>query len=146
MGVFRRICALGKCSELRIVGGNKGFGITDSAYVNFTVPMWQEIRRHHEPFSGVMAWRTSDVMVGKVNETKRVHGLEVSGEFFEVLGVAPWQGRRFEPQDEAGCEITKVVASYPYWKSQMGARANSATPALHTSPPWAFAALGPKLY
>jgi predicted permease len=106
-------------AELRIVGGNRGFGITDSPYVNFTVPMWQEIRRNHEPFSGVMAWRTSDVMVGKVNEAKRVHGLEVSGEFFQVLGVAPWQGRLFEPQDEAGCEITKVIASYPFWKSQM---------------------------
>ena len=32
----------------------------------------------------------------------------------------PWQGRLIEPQDEAGCEISKVVASYSYWKSQMG--------------------------
>ena len=37
-----------------------------------------------------------------------------------MLGVLPWQGRLIEPQDEAGCDLSKVVASYPYWKAQMG--------------------------
>jgi len=107
-------------AELRIVGGNHGFGVNDGPYAQFTVPMWQEVRRHHDPLSGVFAWREADMMVGHSSEEKRVHGLEVSGEFFNVLGVLPWQGRLIEPQDEAGCEISKVVASYAYWKSQMG--------------------------
>jgi putative ABC transport system permease protein len=34
----------------------------------------------------------------------------------------PWQGRLIEPQDEAGCEMTKAVVSYPYWKAQMSGR------------------------
>src|SRR3954447_16357180 len=38
-------------AEVRIAGGNKGFGINDSPWANFTIPMWQEIRRHHDPFS-----------------------------------------------------------------------------------------------
>ena len=54
--------------------------------------MWQEIRRHHDPFSGVFAWRTADMMLGQLNEGKRLHGLEVSGEFFNVLGVAALAG------------------------------------------------------
>ena len=37
-----------------------------------------------------------------------------------MLGVAPWQGRLIEPQDEVGCDLTKVVASYAFWKSEMG--------------------------
>jgi predicted permease len=82
--------------------------------------MWQEVRRHHDPFSGVFAWRGADMLVGKLTEAKHAHGLEVSGEFFNVLGVAPWQGRLIEPQDESSCELSKVVASYGYWKSQMG--------------------------
>jgi predicted permease len=107
-------------AELRIVDGNHGFGVTDSQYADFTIPMWQEVRRHHDPFSGVFAWRPADMMVGKLSDGKQVHGLEVSGEFFNVLGTRPWQGRLIEPQDEAGCEISKVVASYPYWKAHMG--------------------------
>lgn len=96
-------------AELRIAGGNKtGFGITDNYYTNFTIPMWQEIRRHHEPFSGVFAWRTSDMMLGKRSDAVRIQGLEVSGEFFNVLGITPWQGRLIEPQDESSCELSKV--------------------------------------
>ena len=47
-------------AELRIKGGTGGFGITDSEYTYFTVPMWQEVRRHHDPFSGVFAWRPAE--------------------------------------------------------------------------------------
>jgi predicted permease len=107
-------------AELRIVGGNKGFGVTDSRFANFTIPMWQEVRRQHEPFSAVMAWRGSDDLVGKMTEAKHAHGLEVSGGFFNVLGMTPWRGRLIEPQDEGSCEVSKAVASYTFWKAQMG--------------------------
>jgi predicted permease len=117
-------------AEIRIVGTNNGFGVNGSPYANFTVPMWQELRRHHDPFSGVFAWQTSGMLLGKLSDSTRIHGLEVSGEFFNVLGITPWQGRLIEPQDETSCEITdegsrevtKVVASYAFWKSHMAAQ------------------------
>ena len=49
--------------ELRIIGGNHGLGVNDNQYTYFTVPMWQEVRRHHDPLSGVFAWRNADAMV-----------------------------------------------------------------------------------
>lgn len=110
----------GELAELRIVGGNRGFGVTDTEFTDFTVPMWQEVREHHDPFSGVFAWRTNDAQVGAPGHTHRVRGLEVSGDFFSALGVTPVQGRLIEPQDVNGCNITRVVASYSFWKSQMG--------------------------
>ena len=110
-------------TQLRIVGGNKGLGISDGPFTDFTVPMWQEVRRHHDPLTGVFAWRTADVLVGKLSEPKHVHGLEVSGEFFNVLGIVPWQGRLIEPQDESACQLNKAVASYSYWKAEMGGQA-----------------------
>jgi hypothetical protein len=33
-------------AELRIVGGNGGFGVNDGAYAQFAVPMWLEVRRN----------------------------------------------------------------------------------------------------
>jgi predicted permease len=107
-------------AELRIVGGNRGFGISDGMFMNFTIPMWQQVKDHHEPFSDVFAWRMNDVLVGEPGESRRMNGLEVSGAFFNTLGVVPWQGRLIEPQDEASCQLTKVVASYAFWKSEMG--------------------------
>jgi predicted permease len=108
-------------AELRIAGGNPGgFGVIDGPYSQFTIPMWLEVRRNHEPFSGIFAWRSTDVLEGRMTDAKRIHGLEVSGEFFNILGVGPWQGRLIEPQDEGVCGISKVVVSYPYWKSHLG--------------------------
>jgi predicted permease len=107
-------------AELRIIDGNHGLGVGNGPYTQFTVPMWQEVRRHHDPFSGIFAWHEADIRIGRLSDGKHVPGLEVSGEFFNVLGIPPWQGRLIEPQDEAGCEPSKVVASYSYWKSQMG--------------------------
>jgi predicted permease len=108
-------------AELRIIDGNHGLGVGNGAYAQFTIPMWQEVRRHHDPFSGVFAWHEADVIVGRFNYGKHFQGIEVSGEFFNVLGIPPWQGRLIEPQDEAGCGLpSKVVASYSFWKTQMG--------------------------
>ena len=99
--------------------------VWDGAYAHFTVPMWQEIRNHHEPFSGIFAWRPAGVSVGDQNNQKQVPALEVSGEFFNALGIAPWQGRLIEPQDEGTTcgPLSKAVVSYAFWKSQMGGQA-----------------------
>jgi predicted permease len=110
----------GELAEVRIVGGNRGFGINDNEFTDFTVPMWQQVKEHHDPFSGVFAWRTSGVRVGTASDSHQVNGLEVSGDFFSVLGITPVLGRLIEPQDETSCSITRVVVSYPFWKSQMG--------------------------
>lgn len=110
----------GELAEVRIAGGNGGFGINNGMIGNFTVPMWQEVKDHHDPFSGIFAWRQDKMLLGNLSDSHRANGLEVSGNFFNVLGVAPWQGRLIEPQDEVGCDLTKVVASYGFWKSEMG--------------------------
>jgi len=109
-------------TEVRIVGGNHGFGINNGTYSQLTRPIWQEIREHHEPFSGVFAWSTQDMRAGRGSDSHPVRALEVSGEFFPVLGIQPLLGRLFRPGDEGTCTISQVVVSYPYWRSQMGGR------------------------
>ena len=42
-------------AEVRIVGGHKGFGVSNSVYAQLTRPLWKEIKRHHEPFTEVFA-------------------------------------------------------------------------------------------
>src|ERR1700751_5551890 len=110
-------------TQVRIVGGNKGLGISDGPFTDFTVPMWQELPRPHETLSCVFSGGAAEVLGGKLSEPKHVHGLEVSGEFFNVVGIVPWQGRLIEPQDEAACQLNKAVASYSYWKAEMGGQA-----------------------
>ncbi len=110
-------------AEVRIVGGNHGMGLNGGAYAQLTRPVWQEIREHHEPFSGVFAWSAGDVSVAHGSDLRHAYGLYVSGEFFRVLGVEPWRGRLILPEDEGGaCPPSKAVVSYSYWQGQMSAR------------------------
>ena len=37
----------GELVELRIAGGNRGFGISNGMFMNFTIPMWLEVKGHH---------------------------------------------------------------------------------------------------
>src|SRR5271155_1966181 len=115
-------------ADLRIAGGNGGFGITDGRYANFTIPMWQEVRRHHDPFSGVFAWREADMLAGKLTEAKHIHGLEVTGEFFNVLGIAPWQGRLIEPQDRAAASSRRSSPVIPTGRPRWAASRLRRTP------------------
>ena len=110
-------------AEVRIVGGNHGFGINGGFYAQLTRPIWREIREHHEPFSGVFAWSSYDERIGKGSDSRLGRALEVSREFFAVLGVQPWRGRFLMSEDEeSACTISGVVVSYPFWQSQMGGR------------------------
>src|SRR5215470_7857401 len=62
-------------AEVRIVGGNHGMGLNADRYGELTRPVWQEIREHHEPFSGVFAWSAGDAQVGQGSDRRRAHGL-----------------------------------------------------------------------
>src|SRR5438874_8333732 len=39
--------------EVRIIGGNPGLGISDGANAELTYPLWEQIQRHREAFSGM---------------------------------------------------------------------------------------------
>ena len=110
-------------AEIRIVGGNRGFGINNGFYSQLTRPIWREIKDHHEPFSGVFAWSTYEERIGKGSDLHLVRAIEVSREFFPVLGVQPWRGRLLMSEDEeSACTISGIVVSYPFWQSEMGGR------------------------
>jgi len=109
-------------AEVQIVGGNGGMGVNPGKYPELTRPIWQEIREHHEPFSGVFAWTADGVSVGQGSETRWRRANWVSGEFFRVLGVSPWRGRMLSLEDESECPASRAVVSYSYWQSEMGGR------------------------
>jgi predicted permease len=113
----------GELAEVRIAGGNKGFGITNGPYAQLTRPVWHELQSHQQAFSGVFAWAQNDRRVGEGSDLRRVRGITVSGEFFRVLGVQAFRGRLFERADEASsCPSRQVVISHAYWQRELGGR------------------------
>ena len=110
-------------AEIRIVGGNKGFGLNPGRYGGLTRPIWQELEAHQQAFSGLFAWSVHEVRVGEDHDLRRANAITVSGRFFDVLRVAPWRGRLFEPSDAAStCPATRGVVSHGYWQRELGGR------------------------
>jgi predicted permease len=108
--------------EIKIVGGNGGMGLVDS-YDDLTRPIFEELRRSHPAFSGVLAWSPDGrIPIGEGSDLQFVNGITVSGEFFGVLGVEPWRGRLISPDDEHACPESVAVLGYDFWKSRLGGR------------------------
>jgi putative ABC transport system permease protein len=58
---------------------------------------------------------------GESREPEQVSGLRVSASFFAVLGVRPFLGRTFVPEEETRGKDHEVVLSYGLWKRRYGA-------------------------
>src|ERR1051325_4314026 len=107
--------------EVRIVGGNPGLGISDSANAEMTYPLWEQVEKHREVFSGTFAWSGGELPIGGQVETRLVRTLWASGEFFSVLGVSPVCGRLFNAEDDRrGTGPGGAVISYAFWQSEFG--------------------------
>jgi predicted permease len=91
----------------------KGPGIDSS----FSYPMYQDFRDRNSVFSGVIARGGAQMNVSYGDQTERVRGELVSGNFFEVLGVQPWVGRLFTQEDDRAPGAHPVaVLSYAFWE------------------------------
>src|SRR5579864_1429823 len=58
---------------------------------------------------------------GDSREPEQVSGLRVSSTFFPVLGVHPFLGRNFLPEEEELGKAHVVILSYPLWKRRYSA-------------------------
>ncbi len=101
----------------------RGNWLRPSALTN---PLWEEIRKHNKPFSGMFAWATDDVDLATQGESHQATALWVSGDFFRVLGIQPALGHLFTARDDQrGCALTPgAVLSYRFWQRQFGADPN----------------------
>jgi len=84
---------------------------------SFSYPMYQDLRDRNSVFSGVIARGGAQMNVSYGDQTERVRGELVSGNFFDVLGVRPWAGRLFTQDDDRTPSAHPVaVLSYSYWE------------------------------
>jgi predicted permease len=88
---------------------------------SFSYPMYQNLRDKNDVFSGVIARGGTQMNVSYGDQTERVRGELVSGNFFDVLGVRPWAGRLFTQDDDLNPGAHPVaVLSYDFWQRRFG--------------------------
>ncbi len=73
--------------------------------------------------SGAAAYTPTRVNLTGNGEPRRLDALDVSWNFFHILGASPVMGRPFtENDDAAGAAASAVVISYALWQQQFGGR------------------------
>jgi macrolide transport system ATP-binding/permease protein len=98
-------------------GDENGYQYGVSSY-----PDYLDFQERGEKFSGLVAYASTPLGATWGGRTERVWGEVVSGNYFVVLGVTPFLGNTFNP-DQAKIPDTYpvVVVSYKFWQQWLGA-------------------------
>jgi len=91
-------------------------GISHS-YLNY-----KDFRDRNHTLAGLLGYRLAQVAMSQVSGTLHVWGYEVTGNYFDVLGVQAMLGRAITPADDQQIGAHPVVVlSYNNWKRHFGA-------------------------
>ena len=85
-----------------------------------TIRDWREQGEVFQDIAIVLRPEASKVTLQAGSEVDRLQASVVSGNFFDLLGVAPLRGRAFSPADERRKEDVAVL-SYGFWLRRFGA-------------------------
>jgi predicted permease len=90
---------------------------------SLSYPMYQDFQQQAQAFSYIFCRFETPLAVSVGNQTERVTGELVSGNFFQALAVGPAVGRVFSPEEDdrvyRGHPV--VVLSHQYWVSRFSA-------------------------
>jgi predicted permease len=96
-------------------------GRRSSGYPVLTHPLWEYFRDHQTFFQGVFAWSNAEVRLDRSLGARPARALLVSGDFFNVLGVAPYLGRLLtRDDDQRTCGVPTAVVSHSFWQRELG--------------------------
>ena len=83
----------------------------------FSYPDYKDFRDRNQVLSGLLLYRFAPLSLSRSGNNERIWSYEVSGNYFDVLGVSALKGRTFTP-DEDRTKLTHpvVVVSYSGWQ------------------------------
>ncbi len=97
-------------------------GDTQEPYQNFAYPDFLLFRDQGEVFSGLVVYRPWQFKLGGADELEQVAGEVVSGNYFDLLGVKPFIGRTFLPEENQTPGARPVVMiGHELWRRRFGA-------------------------
>ena len=97
----------------------------DQPYPFFSYPEVRDVRDGNSVFSAVSAQMIQNFGLEANGVTRPVWGCEVSGQYFEVVGIKPFLGRLLQRADDDHPGASQAaVLSWPAWKTDFGADPN----------------------
>ena len=90
----------------------------------FSYPDFTDCRAAVESLE-LAGWRFGGGMVSKPGETEYVDGQEITANLFAVLGVPPYRGRAFLPEEDRPGAPPVAIVSYRLWQRKFAGDANA---------------------
>jgi len=88
-------------------------------------PNFFYLREHNKVFESVAGICGQLLYVHGIEAPHQVLGGDVTANFFSLLGVQPYLGRGFVPEDEKPGSPRVAVVSYAFWRDHLGADPNA---------------------
>jgi len=93
----------------------------DDSMSAWSYPNYRDFRDRNEALSGLLVYRFVPLSLSRSGANERVWGFEVSGNYFDVLGVKAIKGRTFLPEeDKTPLAHPVAVISYNAWQRRFG--------------------------
>ena len=87
----------------------------------FSYPDYRDLRNANRTFSGILGYHHEWATLTGSESPQRIYAAQVTGNYFDVLGVRPVLGRFFRPDEEAQLGgVPYVVLGYSLWKNRFG--------------------------
>ena len=106
---------------VRIVEKNAGSNESGKTYTADATQDFQQQNRSFQSVSGYFAFTgPNNFKLTGAGQPLPATGLLVAQGFFETLGVEPYAGRLFRPEEFVQHAQTAALLSYPFWKRRFG--------------------------
>jgi putative ABC transport system permease protein len=92
----------------------------DGHRMNLADPNFEDFRTQNNTFASLAEYTYELLSVSGGSEPVRVYVAEVSSGFFASLGVDPFRGRAFAPDEQRVHGAPAVIVSYGYWQRYLG--------------------------
>jgi predicted permease len=87
----------------------------------FSFPNFRDFRDRNDALAGLLVYRFVPLSLSRSGANERVWGFEVSGNYFDVLGVNAIKGRTFHgEEDKTPLANPVAVLSYESWQKRFG--------------------------
>lgn len=97
----------------------------DDSMSAWSFPNYRDFRDRNDTLSGLLVYRFVPLSLSRGGANERIWGFEVSGNYFDVLGVKAIKGRTFLPEeDKTPLSHPVAVLSYNSWQRRFGGDAD----------------------
>lgn len=103
---------------LRLPDANRLYTVqhAQNGFISLSYPDYKDLRDRNTAFSGLALYRFTRFGLETKDGTQAVWGNEVSGNYFNMLGVRPFLGRLIQPADDRNPGASPyIVLSYGCW-------------------------------